>query len=793
MSEPNHSMTDDTTEQNAETDIDAHALNVLVIGSGGREHAIALALRRSPRLKSLYVAPGNGGTVDNNVDLDVGDHGAVVAFCQAKAVDLVIVGPEGPLVAGLADDLRLAEIAVFGPSGQAARLEGSKTFAREFAKRYDIPGPAFKAFDAVEPALAWIDKLDAPVVVKADGLASGKGVIVPDTQVEAERAVFDFLSERTMGDAGSTIVVEERLVGEEISLFGICDGEHVVVLGTAQDHKRVGEGDTGLNTGGMGAFSPVPGKRELEEELAQQFLAPVCEGMIKDGSPYVGVIYAGLMLTDDGPRLVEYNCRFGDPEAQVLLPLLDCDLLAVLDAAANGRLEKLAPDLDLPRLVDRTAATVVVAAAGYPASPATGIEIPDQLSSGSADDAYDGQDVQIIHGSTEVDDGGQVVNTGGRVLAVTGVGDDLSDALTGVYQVVGEIVNDYLFARRDIGWRYMPGDAYARSGVSLTSAAEVGNRIGRAVVSTHDSRVVAGHGSFGGVFDLAQATTGIKNPLLVASTDGVGTKSLLAAETDSWESVGADIVNHGVNDVLVQGARPMFFLDTVAAASLEPEIVGRVVDGMAEACLAANCVLLGGETAEMPDVLASGAVDISGTMVGVVDRSRLLPRADIKPGYALVGVASSGLHTNGYTLARKVFSGTDLSEPLLGGDGESIGAALMATHRNYQPVLAEALARELVAGLAHITGGGLIDNLPRILPDGCGAVIDTGAWSWPPLFRTLVNSAGMNRIEAHRVFNLGIGMVVVVPPEDVEELQSVIDEPTWLIGRVVDGHDVALS
>ncbi len=782
MTEPVQTTTGEATAG------DRRKLNVLLVGSGGREHAIAMALNRSPRLGSLFVAPGNGGTVAHNVSLAVEDHDAVTEFCRANDVELVIVGPEAPLVAGLADDLRAADVAVFGPGAQAAQLEGSKGFAREFARRYDIPGPMFRSFDSVEPALAWIDEIDSSVVVKADGLASGKGVIVPENQVEAERAVFDFLSERTMGDAGSTIVIEEQLVGEEISLFGIADGERVAVLGTAQDHKRVGEGDTGLNTGGMGAFSPVPGKYGLEEELAELFLQPVVDGMIKDGNPYIGVIYAGLMLTEDGPRLIEYNCRFGDPEAQVLLPLLDCDLLELIDAAANGRLDHVVPGLEVPRRQDQTAATVVVAAAGYPASPATGVVVPqaDQL-------GVDLGGVEVIHASTRVGPDGVVENTGGRVVSVTGVGEDLADALTRVYLVVGRLLNDQLFARRDIGWRYAPADAYSRAGVSLTSAAEVSDRIGRSVASTHDDRVVAGHGSFGGVFDLARAASGIDDPLLVASTDGVGTKSLLAAETDSWESVGADIVNHGVNDVLVQGASPLFFLDTVAAASLEPEIVGRVVDGMATACREAGCVLLGGETAEMPDVLASGAVDISGTMVGVVDRSRLLPKEEIKPGYVLVGLASSGLHTNGYTLARKIFSGTDLTEPLLGGDGESVGEALMATHRNYQPVLATALERDLVAGLAHITGGGLVDNLPRILPDGCGAVVDTSSWSWPPLFRILVNSAGMNRIEAHQVFNLGIGMVVVVAPDNVEELRGSIGEETWVIGRIVDGQDVALS
>ncbi|MDH3299669.1 MAG: phosphoribosylformylglycinamidine cyclo-ligase [Acidimicrobiia bacterium] len=350
----------------------------------------------------------------------------------------------------------------------------------------------------------------------------------------------------------------------------------------------------------------------------------------------------------------------------------------------------------------------------------------------------------------------------------------------------------------------MPRDAYARAGVSFDAAAEVNRRIAQSVVDTHDRRVVSGLGSFGGVFDLG-SLRGLDDPLLVASTDGVGTKTILADQLDSWESIGADIVNHGINDVLVQGARPLFFLDTVAAATLDPEVVGRIVDGMSAACRAADCVLLGGETAEMPDVLASGAVDVSGTMVGVVERARLLPRSSIGPGHRLIGLRSSGLHTNGYSLARKVFSGADLTEPLpvdtdggwIGadhdGDQRSIGRALVEPHRSYLYPLLPALEADLIDGLAHITGGGLIDNIPRVLPDGCGAVIDTSSWTWPPLFRMLVAQGGLNRVEAHQILNLGIGMVAVVAADKVDDVRARIPEPTAVIGRVVSGRDVSLS
>ncbi|MCP3990932.1 MAG: phosphoribosylamine--glycine ligase, partial [Actinomycetia bacterium] len=717
------------------------------------------------------------------VDLDVNSNLAIVDYCQQYEVDLVIVGPEAPLVAGVADDLNLAGIACFGPSGEAAQLEGSKSFARDFAARHGIPGPVCESFTEVDAAMEWLDHFDGPVVVKADGLAAGKGVIVPETRVETERAVFSMLAERSMGQAGDTLLLEERLMGEEISLFGIADGTTVIPLVTAQDHKRVGEGNTGLNTGGMGAFAPVPGIGiELARELTELFLDTAIEGMAADGMPYVGVLYAGIMLTDIGPRLVEYNCRFGDPEAQVIVPLIDSDLLDLLYSAATGALSETTIQLS-----DRTAAAIVVAADGYPTSPRVDVSVPS---------VEVPAEVQLIHSGTRYA-GNRLVSAGGRVLSVVGTGDDLAEALDRAYPVVNRLTGSGLFARSDIGWRHAPrakaaSSAYAGAGVSLAAGSAASNRIAAAVASTHNDRVLAGHGSFGGVFDLS-AIQKMDGPLLVASTDGVGTKTILAEDLDCWEGVGADIVNHGINDVLVQGARPLFFLDTVASAELDPEIVGRIVDGMAEACREAGCVLLGGETAEMPDVLSPGAVDIAGTMIGVVERQQLLPTDTIAPGHKLIGLASSGLHTNGYSLARKVFSGMDLEESLPGGAGETIGEALLAVHRSYLRPLSSALDAGLVDGLAHLTGGGFIDNIPRVLPAGCGATVDPGAWKRPVLFNYLIARAGLDELSAHQVFNCGIGIVAVVAPDQVKAFQDAVSEETWILGEVTIGKGVTLA
>lgn len=422
-------------------------MRVLLIGSGGREHAIARSLLRSSQLEALFVAPGNAGTAAFNVELAVDDHDAVVAWCGDNSIDLVVVGPEVPLVDGIADRLRDAGLACFGPSAAAAQLEGSKSFSRAFADSVAIPQPKSGTFTSSDEAIAWLNEVGVPVVVKADGLAAGKGVVIPETREETEQAIRAMLDDAQFGDASSTVVLEERMHGEELSLFGISDGTTVVTLATAQDHKRVGEGDTGLNTGGMGAFAPVPGiDADRQAELADLFLTPAIKGMADAGTPFVGVLFAGLMLTDDGPRLVEYNCRFGDPEAEVILPLINSDVLELLHAAAIGTLDQVTVEMSTG-----SAATVVVAASGYPQSPRKGVPL-------TLPATPDGSGVTIFHAGTRQADDDVLESSGGRVLSVTGIGADLDEALTRSYAVVDAIVaaapDQGLFARSDIGWRH---------------------------------------------------------------------------------------------------------------------------------------------------------------------------------------------------------------------------------------------------------------------------------------------------------------------------------------------------
>jgi phosphoribosylamine--glycine ligase/phosphoribosylaminoimidazole synthetase len=720
-------------------------VRVVVIGLGGREHAIAWACRRHGHEAALLP------------ELPPADE---------QQPDLVIPGPEAALVAGVADECARRGVPCFGPTANLAKLESSKSYARQLATDLGIPGPGFFRFRSSEhdAAIAWYRQSGDAVVVKADGLAGGKGVIVPEAPDETIAAI-----RATDGP----FVLEVRMTGPECSLIALCDGATAVALPLAQDHKRIGEGDTGPNTGGMGAYAPAP-VPYAADELVATFVQPILDHFAAAGTPYVGVLYAGLMLTPDGPRLVEYNVRFGDPEAQALLPLLDSDLAALALAATQGHLG------EVPVAVwPGAACTVVAAAAGYPGDPRTGdaVTLPTE---------------EQLDGALLLPAGLRDGRTsGGRVLAVTGIGDDLAAARAHAYAAIEHVAFAGMQYRRDIGWR-APGStlaSYAAAGVDIAEGNRAVATMRDAVERTHGAEVVRGVGSFGGAFS-AKAIAAMDDPVLVASTDGVGTKVELAAALGRVRGLGHDIVNHCVGDVLVQSARPLFFLDYVAASRLDADVVAEIVTGMAEACAAAGCTLLGGETAEMPGVYTEGSIDIAGTLVGVAERGALLPRNDIATGDVLIGVASSGPHTNGYSMLRKLFAWIPMDVTPAGLD-RRLGEALLEPHRNYLPVLDAALATGAVKALAHVTGGGLPENVPRVLPSDVGAVIHLGSWPAPPLFRLVRDLAtALDDLELHRTLNMGIGMVVVCGSDDVDRVQSAIDEETWVIGELV-AHDAA--
>jgi len=1071
---------------------------VLVVGGGGREHALAWKLAQSPRASAVFVAPGNGGTgtsggkVVNVPQLSEKDHEGLLAFALEKDVGLVVVGPEAPLAAGLADALSAAGVACFGPSAAAARIEASKAFSKRFMASLGVRTARFRTFRTAqfEEARAYVAELAAawggagsgevfPIVLKTDGLAAGKGVLLPESAAEAERDLRAILLEGAFGSAGEEVLVEERLEGEEVSLLGFCDGTTVAVMPPAQDHKRALDGDLGPNTGGMGAYAPAPAyRRELSPAQiaeAEGTLHAIVRGMASAGTPYVGTLYAGLMLTKAGPAVIEYNCRFGDPETQVLLPLLKSDLVAVMLSCCDG---SLAPE-SVEWHEGRHAATVVAAAPGYPGSYPKGLAISgcDAAAATGGSCAADGSSGTVVfHAGTKLAAGegegggggsgsgsgsGGLVTSGGRVLAVTSTSGTLRAAVDGAYSGIGAIAFEGMQYRRDIAHRALParkplrvavlgstrgssmqpiidaiaagrlgsleaeivlvvsnkadagivaraaehgipcetfaskgrsreafdadvtralegagadvvlligfmrilsdgfvarwagrllnvhpsllpafaggmdlavheavlaasprparsgctvhfvtavvdggpiaaqlacdleadetaaslkakvqalegqaflqslrdfaagalaapiaqcvadagvaaaaaaapagGVTYADAGVSITAGNDLVDAIKPLVKATRRPGCDADLGGFGGIFDLAAAGYDAADTLLVGCNDGVGTKLKVAIAVEEHRAasggapagvdcetlvghatVGIDLVAMCVNDLIVQGAEPLFFLDYYATGKLEPEVARRVVAGIAAGCRESGCGLIGGETAEMPSMYAAGEYDLAGFSVGAVPRAGVLPRTEggdpkgalsARAGDVMLGLASTGVHSNGFSLVRKLVEmhGLRYSDPAPfegAAPGATLGDVLLAPTRIYvkslMPLIkthgpaagpeADAKGRGILA-LCHITGGGFTENLPRVLSDGVAADVDLDAWALPPVFRWLAKLGNLAPAELLRTYNCGMGMVVVVDAAQADEIMGAInaaegnDDYCRVIGRLTE-------
>ncbi len=771
--------------------------HILVVGSGGREHALAWKLAQSPRVAHIFVAPGNGGTDRppnlpiSNVPIPATDIPSLVRFAQEHHIHLTVVGPEAPLVAGLVDAFHAAGLRAFGPTAAAAMLENSKAFAKRFMEENGIPTARGEVFASYKEASAYLERVGAPIVVKASGLAAGKGVAVCQTGEEAQAFLRRVMVDRVFGDAGNEVVIEECLTGQEASLLCFTDGQTVIPMVPAQDHKAVYDGDRGPNTGGMGCYAPAPIlSPDMVRHITRIVLQPAVDGMRRRGTPYVGVLYAGLMLTSDGPRVLEFNCRFGDPEAQAILPLLESDLLEILDACVDGRLG----EMDI-RWRDGFAACVVMASGGYPdhyekGKPLRGLE----------EAAADLNGI-LFHAGTRRTNG-EYLTDGGRVLAVTAVASTLPGALYRAYRAVERIHFDGCHYRRDIGRGFglhelrswlaeMPSRpspprlSYRDAGVDIDAGNQAVALMAEAVRSTHTPAVLRSIGAFGGLF-AADALRNARAPVLVASTDGVGTKTLIAAALGRYETIGHDIVHHCINDILVQGARPLFFLDYIATGRLDPEVVAAIVRSCAEACRKARCALIGGETAEMPDVYAPGAFDLVGTIIGWVERDEMVDGRDVRPGDLCLGLPSSGLHTNGYSLTRRVFA--DFSwNTVFPEVGRPLGEVLLTPHRSYLPLVEKLWAAGVkIKAMAHITGGGFPDNIPRVLPSGTAVRLYRDAWEVPPIFRLIQRLGGVDEEEMYRVFNMGIGMVVILSPDQGETARAVLGpEEIPVIGEVI--------
>ncbi|KAM6945718.1 trifunctional purine biosynthetic protein adenosine-3 [Aplochiton taeniatus] len=765
------------------------AERVLVMGSGGREHALAWKLAQSPLVQQVLVAPGNAGTVHSgkirNSEVSVSNHSILAQFCKDHNVGLVVVGPEVPLAAGIVDDLTAAGVPCFGPSARASQLEASKSFSKAFMDRHGIPTARWGSFTDPEEACSYIRQASFPaLVVKASGLAAGKGVIVAGDQEEACRAVLDIMKDKAFGSAGETVVVEELLEGEEVSCLCFSDGTNVSPMPPAQDHKRLLDGDLGPNTGGMGAYCPTPQVTGEQLQLIREMvLQKTVDGMKEEGAPYLGVLYAGLMLTKQGPKVLEFNCRFGDPECQVLMPLLNSDLYEVLLNTLNGKLASCPPVWHS----SNSALTVVMASKGYPGPYEKGVEITGLTQ-------VEEMGLQVFHAGTALKEGG-VVSSGGRVLAVTAVRSSLETALQAANQGVAALGFPGAVYRHDIGHRavahlrqHRRGLTYKDSGVDIAAGNQLVDLIKPLAKATSRAGCNAELGGFAGLFDLKAA--GFTDPILVSGTDGVGTKLKVAQACQQHGTLGQDLVAMCVNDVLAQGAEPLFFLDYFSCGALDVAMAASVIGGIAKACGLAGCTLLGGETAEMPGVYGPGEYDLAGFCVGAVERRALLPRMeDISEGDVLIGLASSGVHSNGFSLVRKVLekAGLEYSAPSpFGPAGQTVGEALLTPTKIYSRLLMPIMRGGAVKAYAHITGGGLLENIPRVLPQGLAAEIDASRWSIPPVFSWLQREGGLSEEEMARTFNCGLGAVLVVSPPDVQRVlrQLQAHQEAWIVGSL---------
>ncbi|TIB74066.1 Phosphoribosylformylglycinamidine cyclo-ligase [Wallemia mellicola] len=780
------------------------SLRVLILGNGGREHTLAYTLAESKLVESIVVAPGNGGTADIKKckNFECGhapkDFARLVEYAVNNDINLVIPGPEQPLVDGVETHFRKAGISVFGPSQRAAQCEGSKTFAKDFMARHNIPTAAFQNFtkDQSPAAKEYVRQSYAngiSLVVKADGLAGGKGVIMPSTMEECLQEVENVLEKQQFGAAGSSLVLEQLLTGPELSVLAFTDGYTVHALPAAQDHKRIGEGDSGPNTGGMGAYTPAPAETPEVRKECLRIIKNTVDGMRKDGFPMVGMLFTGFMVDPTGVKVLEYNVRFGDPETQALLRLLspESDLAEIMKACVDRRLDCVKFSLR----EGEHAVSVVLASGGYPGKYPTGVPI-------KINDLP--KDVVAYHAGTAIKDG-QLVTAGGRVLAVSAFGSTLREALDKAYKGVDAIEFEGKTFRKDIAHRALKenteeGMTYAQAGVSIEEGNRLVDLIKPTVKATKRSGADADIGGFGGAFDLKAA--GFKDPILVCGTDGVGTKIKIAHNTKIHDSVGIDLVAMSVNDLIVQGAEPLLFLDYYACSKLQVDDAAAVIKGIAEGCRQANCALIGGETAEMPNIYTDDPLDdydLAGFAVGAVERPEILPKDNIKEGDVLVGVSSSGIHSNGYSLVHKIIAhafGSDIDYRSIKAPwGErSVAEELLTPTKIYVKSTLPVIREGLIKGMSHITGGGFTENIPRVLPKGLGAIVDANTWKRPAVFDWLQKNGRVASNEMARTFNNGIGMVLVVDAQDAEKVVQGIkntgENEVHVIGKVVQGTEV---
>lgn len=700
-------------------------------------------------------------------------------------------------------------------------MEGSKAFAKDFMARHKIPTARYKNFSDYAEARKYLENVSYNVVLKATGLAAGKGVILPSSKEEAYEGLKTIMINKEFGSSGDEVVIEEYLEGEELSFLTFSDGHTIKSLPPAQDHKRIDDGDKGPNTGGMGAYAPtIVATPELIDKVHREILQPTIDGMRKERFPFVGLLFTGLMITKDGPKTLEYNVRFGDPETQTLLPLMDGDLADVMVACTDGCLDSVNFG-HFPLY----SATVVAAAGGYPGPYVRGDTItlsPPPVDThifhaGTKAPTPRNEDVGAqpplqplyahdnhSHGSRDTSSSQTLTTSGGRVIASTSTGKTLEAAVSQAYEGISSIRFPNMHFRRDIGKRSLEAGSnstsssngisltYESVGVSISAGSSLVKRITPLIASTARPGASAEIGGFGGVFDLYEAGYEAA-PQLVSGTDGVGTKLKIAQAIGKHDTIGIDLCAMNVNDLVVQGAEPLFFTDTYTCSTLDVDVAEQVIKGICTGCREANCALIGGETAEMPGLFTDATeYDIVGATTGAIARGKkILPDKEaMVVGDVLLGLASNGCHSNGFSLIRKVVERAGLSYHDLApwsANDETLGQSLLAPTRIYVKPLLRVVRKDLVKGMAHITGGGLIENVPRMLPKQLAAELDAEKWPVPKVLRWLKDQGSIENMEFGRVWNTGLGMVLVVSQEraqeTIDELKSA-GETVYVVGKI---------
>nr|XP_032606756.2 trifunctional purine biosynthetic protein adenosine-3-like [Taeniopygia guttata] len=761
------------------------AERVLVIGSGGREHALAWKLAQSPHVKHVFVAPGNAGTADNgkisNSAVLVSNHTIVTQFCKDHNIGLVVVGPEALLAAGIVDDLRAAGVRCFGPWARAAQLASDSRSSKAFLERHGIATARWRAFSTPQEACRFITSTDFPArVVRARGPAARKEVTIAASKEEACRAVQEIMQDRMFGEM---VVIEELLQGEELSCSCFTDGVTVASMPPAQPHKRLLDGEQGPTTAGMGALCPVPQVPEaLLEQIRSAILQHVVDSLRQEGAAYVGVLQTGLMLTKEGVKVLNFKCQFGDPQCQVILPLLKNDFYEVIQATIDGRLCSCMPAW----LENRTAVCVVMASPGYPGDSDKGREVTGLVQAEELG-------LQVFHGGTALKDG-RVVTSGGRVLSITAVRQDLMEALGEANRGVATIHFQGATFRRDIGHR---GLRLLRQPLALVykdrhvgaGSREVLSRLPQtsAVRGSRAGGCSEG-GGFAAFFDLK--ASGYDDPILVSQTKGLGPKLQVAQVCKRHDTIGQDLVSLCVNDLLAQGAEPLFFLSHLACGKLNAEVMETIKEGIAEACRSAGCAFLGAEVTEVAAPCPAGHCDLAGFAVGAVERGQRLPGLQrAEEGDALLGLGSAAIHGRAFGVVWRILLTSSLhcSSPAPGSCGDTtLGDVLLTPGKMFSPALLPVLHSGHVKGFAP-TAEGLLGGISRLLPEHVSAVLDALSWKIPEIFGWLYKEGNLSAEEMAQTFPCGIGAVLVVQKELAQHVLQDIQrqQEAWLIGKVV--------